>query len=148
LAGLHEAGKKVEQQRGRVEQLADSLGVSSSLLARGQSVAVLERLPLEARTMYRDMPAKYKRIIVQKLHETSGFLFLQVSHRDAFIQGAVGGTNVFDYMEQELQSKMASGTVDRTTAGVISQTIEAFRHMSAHQRAAVVSLLEADVASR
>lgn len=133
-----------------LEKLAESLGVSGRLLETASPTAIssLERLPVSVRTMYKNLDDRFKRLMVQKLEGKTSVLFTEISHRQAFIDGQAMGVDAFDKMHELVHENVDSGKIDAGTARKLDQAIEAFRHMTREQRAAVVGLLERDVGRR
>lgn len=132
--------------------LASSLGMQAETLQKvaGRSgvVDTLQGLPPGTREMYRTLDLKYKQQMVEKLQGTSGFLFVRVSNRDAFVNGKAAGVNTFDHMQEKLKEAVQDGKVSSDMGGRLGGVIEQFRTMTSTQREALVSLMEADVLGR
>lgn len=137
-----------EVPKSPIDKLADSLGVSSKLLESSSDTAIssLERLPGSVRTMYKNLDFRYKKLMIEKLHGSTSVLFTEISHKQAFIDGQAMGVDAFNKMHELVGESVQQGKIDGGTGHKLDQAIEAFRHMTREQRAAVVSLLERDVA--
>lgn len=136
----------MQDQMANTAALAQSMGVSPNVIG-AQSAGPLQQISPDILSMYREMPAGNKKFINDKLHGSTGFLFIQVSNKQAFIDGSAAGKDAFDHMKGVLAESVKSGKLDSTTAQQLSGAIEQFRTMTPDQRAALVQVLEADVAS-
>jgi len=141
----------VKGDQGDMVELARSYGLNPTVLEKviekGDLGKVLSVLPKEMREMYRNLSTEHKKFMNEKLQGSSGFLFIQVSNKEAFIKGEAAGYNTFDEMQKMLKKKLQSREVDQSLAAKLSRSIETFRGMSLAQRAAMVGLLEADMAA-
>jgi hypothetical protein len=142
-----EIESNMRDQMARTADLARSFGISSQTLQYSGASTALAKLRPEIGEMYKNLKPEHKKLIVDKLHDTSGFLFIQISNRDAFINGSAAGVNAFDEMQSALKENVADKKLDAGTAQKLSEAIDAFRTMTPQQRAAIVSVLEADVAA-
>jgi len=130
-------------------KLARSYGLDPTVLEKavdnGEIAGALKILPTEMRQMYRELSGQHKKMIVEKLQGTSGFLFVRVSNRDAFIKGEAMGVNTFDEMEKMLGEKAEEMKLDGALKNKLFRSIQEFRKMTPQQRSALVTLMELDV---
>lgn len=135
-----------------LKKLGDSLGLQAETLQKvaGKAGVVdsLSVMPGDLREMYRTLDQKYKKEMVEKLQGTTGFLFIQVSNREAFVNGKAAGVDAFDRMQETLKEAVSDGKVATKDAGKLGGLIEGFRSMTSVQRAALVTVMEADILGR
>lgn len=148
IAASADHGGASASQAQDLDRLARSYGLNPQVLhnveARGDLAQVLKILPPQMRDVYKTINQQHKKFIVEKLHGSSGFLFVRVSHRDAFIKGEAAGHNTFDEMQKMLQESVRDGKIDQSMQNRLASAIETFRTLTPQQRSAIVQILEAD----
>jgi hypothetical protein len=131
---------------------ATTFGVPATVLERvglrdPRARRLLRDIPEAVRQAYRSLSAQEKQEIAQRLQGTSGFLFFTVENRQAFIDGQAGGVDVFDHLRAQLQEQVSSGKLERSAFRRLSQALGSLRTLTPQHRAAIVQLLETDVAT-
>lgn len=132
-------------------RLAQSYGLKTEVLQQVDSthgVADLLRvLPSNMRHLYRGMPAQSKKVLLEQLQGSTRVLVVNVSHRNAFINGEAAGRNVWDEMQRGLSEQFKQKKLDPLSYARLTGAVGTFRDMSPQQRGAFLELLRADVAS-
>jgi hypothetical protein len=109
----------------------------------------LRHIPETVREACRSLSTQEKQGIARRLKGTTGFLFFKVQNHQAFIDGKVGGIDIFQHMREQLQKQINNGKLERSRA-LHLPTSRPGSGLSAHphprQRAAMVELLEIEVA--
>lgn len=133
-------------------KLARAYGLKTEVLEQSgngeQFADLLKILTPNMRHMYQAMNAPQKKALLDGLHGSSGFLFVRVSNRDAFVRGEAAGHHIFAEMQRALDEQFQKKAIDGLFYARMSGAVTSFQTMSPQQRATFVSLLEVDVASQ
>jgi len=134
-----------------VVALARRYGLRTEVLeqinARGRLADLLSSLPSNMPRLYSSLSPSDKKIILDQMHGSSGFLFIRVNHRDAFIRGEAVGHNVFDEMQKSLTEQFRNKQMNDLLYARLTSAVNSFRTMTPQERSVFMQMMEADVAS-
>ncbi|MEW6282537.1 MAG: hypothetical protein AB1758_28265 [Candidatus Eremiobacterota bacterium] len=107
-----------------------------------QGQALLAHLPAEMQEQYRALDPRARDFMASKLTGSSGFLFLRINHRKAFIKGQALGHDVFDFIAGRVRDKVRKGELTPSQGERTLQFLAVVKTLTPSQRTTLVQLLE------
>lgn len=131
-------------------QLASDFGVDQSVIDKVQQAEkdspVLATLPPSIRSAWHAVSPDDRIDLDKGFQGTSGFLFIRVSNKKAFISGEVAGHNVFDDARKDLDKELKHNKISQETHDRFVDVFEAARPLTKDQRASFMRVMDADAA--